>query len=241
MHSALLVGKNQNVSWQINGFGVGKSINPMVNNPDPYATFSQNSQTILEGVVNLSSQHAKPGSFQWSGDDFIAAPSHFMRQLHPELSELKGSIQVKDGRVVQMYVSHSGLYRFEYEGSTNRPGWFPARIMHVGGPNFFIDEVIAIEKVEFSPLENVRELTLAETHILPEVALVTVYSNSTLVSSFNPDDTNAARIVRAQFDDLSLSNKIRNRRLPIVVGLIALTVVVPIGCRLLASRPGRIK
>lgn len=178
MHSALFVGRYHDTSWQINGFGVGKSISPNSRTPDPYAMFSQNAQSILEATINLGSQHVQPGSYQWSGDEFAARPSAIMHQMLPGLASIRGKVIVREGRVVEMQNYESGTWLYEYEDSTNRPAWFPAKIKHVGGPNYAIDEIWEVLAVELSSSEDIAKNLLPEAHILPEVALVTLYSNS---------------------------------------------------------------
>jgi len=198
MHSALFVGKYQDVSWQINGFSVGKSVNPNIGTPDPFAVFSQTAQAILEGTINLGSKHVKPGSFQWNGDEFTARPSAFMHQMQPELVSIRGKVIVRDGRVVEMQNYESGSWLYEYEDSTNRPGWFPAKIKHVGGPHYEIDEIWAVREIQFASPETVVKDLLPETHIVPQIALVTLYSNSTLIGAPKPDDPHVVDVVKRE-------------------------------------------
>ena len=186
MHGALFVGRCRDTSWQINGFHVGKSISPATRSPDAYAVFSQNAQAILEATINLGSQHVKPGSFQWNGDEFAARPSVLMHQMQPDLVSIRGKIIIRDGRVVEMQNYESGTWLYEYEYSKNRPAWFPAKIKHVGGPNYTIDEIWAVQAVEFSSPKDIAANLLPEAHIMPEVAELTLYSNSAPVASEGP-------------------------------------------------------
>jgi RNA polymerase sigma factor (sigma-70 family) len=63
MRGTPFVGRIGDMRWQIAGFNMTKAFHADTNNPDPYTSFADAARVILNGILNLGSQHVEPGSF----------------------------------------------------------------------------------------------------------------------------------------------------------------------------------
>jgi|LSQX01.1.fsa_nt_gb hypothetical protein len=225
MRDSLLVGRYKDISWQINGFGVSKSIHPNLEKPDAYVIFSENAKTILYNAIMLGTEFLEPGSAVWNGDTVKFQPSSYAKQVS-ELSKrfisakelerrsvYNGTIRIENGKISKMSVSNAGCWEYEYEDSKDRPSWFPSKLYNVTMDGHFKDKDtqfirqtngrhcgFSFKEVHFSSEEKgINKIRfLPEGHIDTNVALITVKSNGLLISK--PDLKSQKAIDIAEYE-----------------------------------------
>ena len=227
MRDSLLVGRYKDISWQINGFGVAKSIHPNIENPDEYAIFSENARTILYNAIMLGTEFLEPGSAVWNGDTVKFQPSSYAKQVS-ELSKkfisakelerrsvYNGTIRIENGKISKMSVSNAGCWEYEYEDSKDRPSWFPSKVYKVTMNGHFKNKDtqfirqtnghhcgFSFKEVHFSSEEKgINKIRfLPEGHIDTNVALITVKSNGLLISKPNLKSKEVTEAVRLDLE-----------------------------------------
>jgi len=240
MHGSMLVGRENNLRWQINGFGVGKSISQETNQPDAYAAFADSMRTIIDGLVNFGPQDIVPGSFVWHGNDFEATPSALLQQMRPDAMLLTGAIIVKNGQVIQMDLNLHGhlwsRFNYQYEHSTGRPSWFPAKIIRAGSDKC---NYIQVQNVTFGDEDEVMTEFSPEAHILPEVEVVTLVSNNLKISQVNGTNSKVLSLVKIQnADRVKVTSRVVLSWSAIMVrSVLALGLIVVVGY--FVSKAGR--
>lgn len=214
MQGGIFAGRFKDISWQINGFDVKKSISPAPGVPDICASSVELSKTMLLPAITLGSCLLEPGSAQWDGNNVSFRPSAYMKQLleqmSPQLtkeqlalrSNFSGKVSVEKGKINRVLLWSGGFYEYEYEDSPDRPNWFPKKVFQlipktpVSEQDFapdFLDTVdlvratgpssaFLIKKVEFFKESDNYESFLPEYHIDENISLLTLYSNSVVIS-----------------------------------------------------------
>lgn len=143
MQGGIFAGRYKDISWQINGFDLKKSISPALGVPDVCTSFVELSKTMLLPAITLGSCLLEPGSARWDGNNVSFRPSgymkHLLEQMSPQLtkeqlalrSNFAGKISVEKGKINRMLLWSGGFYEYEYEDSPDRPNWFPNKVFQL--------------------------------------------------------------------------------------------------------------
>jgi hypothetical protein len=172
--SVLYVGRLGDTRWQIAGYKLTLSIQPNLSKPDPYAGMSDGMKTVLNGVVNLGSQHVQPGTFVWAGNKFTAKASSWARQFGAE--SFQGEIVVAEGLVKRMAITGSGTWDYKYSGATNLPLGMPSEII-CGGSDHCTSKIFIKEIIPSIPSDEMKVFDPKE-RIDGAITTLSVYSNS---------------------------------------------------------------
>ena len=176
-HSVLYVGRLGDTRWQIAGYNLSLSIQPDLSKPDPYAGMSDGMKTMLDGVINLGSQHVQPGACVWSGDNFTVKASSWSRQFGA--TEFHGKIIVSGGLVSRMIINGSGTWDYRYSATANLPLGMPTEII-CGGNDSCISKIFIKEMIPAMTADEMKIFDPKE-RIDKTVTLLKVLSNSIII------------------------------------------------------------
>ncbi len=173
--SPLYVGRLGDTRWQIAGYQMNLSLQPNLKNQDSYTRMSDGMQVMVGGIVCLGSQHVQPGSFVWSGNKFKAQASVLAKQFG--FDEFEGEIAVESGVVKKMTVNGSGAWLYSYNSGSNLPFGVPSELVKLGANELCVDKV-QIREMVIGDISQQMSVFDPKTHIVPEVTIENVYSNS---------------------------------------------------------------
>lgn len=208
------VGRIGDMRWQIAGFNMTKAFHADTNHPDPITGFADGARVILNGILNLGSQHVEPGSFIWKGNEFeVQSSVAFNNRVHsvetnsagqqifkPLLpDQLTGKITAKNGVVAEMIINMSGRFTYEYDPKIKLPKGIPSRIKND-------QKTYLIEKFVLAGDEGVNpEIFQPERYVAPELTMLKVVSNNITIIEPKPNKLVDQIIIREELKTLKPS------------------------------------
>jgi len=196
MRGTPFVGRFGDLRWQIAGFNITKAFHADTNNQDPYTGFADAARVVLNGILNLGSQHVEPGSFIWKGNEFeVQSSVAFNYQFRavetnragqqifkqPLPDKLQGTVTVKNGVITEMIINLSGKFTYEYDAKMKLPFGIPSQIKSGQG-------TYLIEKLVLAGNEGVNpEIFQPERYVAPELTILKIVSNNIVIVEPKPN------------------------------------------------------
>jgi RNA polymerase sigma factor (sigma-70 family) len=223
--SPLYVGRMGDARWQIAGFAQTTSYTPNTRSPDPFATMSDTSRIVLNGILALGPQHVRYGTAVWQGDTFKIRASEFMKQMSPNAPEfLPGRIFVTNGVVAAMEVKMCGEFHYVYDSNGTLPPGIPSEIWALADDGRWVRK-IRIDELRLQP-------TVPDDWFDPEakidhtVMMRSIWSNSVEVVKATPNET-VVQLVRKEVVNLHGGQaQMKKRVVWVRAALVGVTVIL---------------